>query len=206
MWFVTGIVMVYPFAEIQRKSPNAFITLDSTILSPQQVVQGLAASPEGGRVRSLSMRQVGGQPVYVVSVDGRGHVLDARTGAPFVLAESTAVRVIRGLVAADARVGAVTTIRAPDGRYDGALPAVRVTLEGRAPATAYMAQNGDVTFRNSMNRFRKLAGGLHSFIVPKVPMGAPLRRGLLIAVGLLSIILSVSGFVLLMPVRRRPAA
>ena len=205
MWFVTGIVMVYPFDELQRRSPSTFIAVDSTILAPQQVLERLGAVGGDGRVRSLSMRQIGSHPVYLVSVGGRGHVLDARTGAPHILAESTAASVISGLVPGT-RVAAVTTLRERDGDYDGALPAVRVTLEGSTRTTAYMAPNGDVTFRSPMNRFRQLAGGLHSFIVPKVPISVGLRRGILVFAGVLSVILSVSGFVLLMPVRRRRAA
>lgn len=204
MWFATGIVMVYPFAELQRPSPATFITLDSTILAPQRVLEALGAAGDGS-VRSLSMRQIGGDPVYILSVDGRGHVLNARTGAPYVVSESTAASVIGGMVPG-AQVAAVTTIRERDGDFDGALPAVRVTLEGSTRTTAYMAPNGDVTFRSPMNRFRQIAAGLHSFIVPKVPISVSLRRGILIFVGVLSVILSVSGFVLLMPVRRRRAA
>lgn len=204
MWFVTGIVMVYPFAEVQRSSPGSFITLDSTILAPQRALELLGAAHEG-RVRSLSMREIGGHPVYLVSVGGRGHVLDARTGAPFVIADSTAASVVGGLVPG-ARVVEATAIRQREGGYEGALPAIRVTLEGDKRITAYMAPNGDVTFRSPMNRFRQVAGGLHSFVVPKVPMSASLRRGILIFTGVLSVILSVSGFVLLMPVRRRAAS
>ncbi|MEO7964039.1 MAG: hypothetical protein ABIT38_09045 [Gemmatimonadaceae bacterium] len=203
MWFMTGIVMVYPFGDPGREAPPNPIALDSTVIAPGVALRALEAQGSIGKVRSLQLRQIGDRTVYVISARGDSYAIDARTGAPFILAESTAVRVLTSLMREGATADYVVALRSRSADFEGPFPAFRVNFSGTVSATAYMSNIGDVRIKGGNARLKAIAGGLHTFVVPKLSMRVATRRNLIIAASLIACFLAFTGYVLLMPVRRR---
>jgi hypothetical protein len=203
MWFVTGILMVYPYAEIERAVAPAPLQLDSTIIAPNAALSALAARGVAGPIRSVQLRQIGERTIYLVAARGGSHAVDARTGTPFELAESTAVRLVTGAVREGATVKEVQLLRASNGEFDGPFPAYRLALRGSVKASAYVSNIGDVRIKNEDNRLKGLAGRLHTFVFPKVPLSVATRRNLIILASVFAVFLACTGFFLLLPVRRR---
>jgi hypothetical protein len=203
MWIVTGILMVYPYADAGREPPPTPIVLDSTVMAPSDALRALSGSGAIGPVRTLQLRQIGDRTVYLISSLGGWHAVDARTGAPFVLAESTAVRIVSTLSPEGATVTGVRTLRAENTEYSGPLPAYRIELGGAVSSSVYMSNIGDISIKSSGGRLKGLAGRLHTFVFPKIPMGVSIRRSAIILASVIAIFLVLTGYFLLLPNKRR---
>lgn len=203
MWFVTGIFMILPVAEIERHVAPPALVVDSTLITPGAAVAALATSGVAGPPRGVQLRQVGDRTLYIVSARGGWHAVDARTGIPFELAESTAVRLATNAVREGATVTEVKRLNATTPDFDGPFPGYRIALGGSVRASAIVNNLGDVRVRKEGVSAKALAGKLHTFNFPKIPLSVDARRNLLIFASVVAVFLGCTGFVLLFPVRKR---
>lgn len=209
LWAFTGAVMVLP-ARLPEAHPAIVVPVTDDMLPPAAAVAAATRAPEPV-VRSLQLRVIAGRTYYRLDLAGEGvRLVDAITGAPFVLGDSMAARLAVAAMRTPARVASVQAVQAHDLWYRGGpLPVMRVRLGDEGRIVAHVSPDGAVAFTSVWQRFKMVMGNLHSFVVPPFTLTADrVRKLALVATALLTVLLTVSGAVLVFPLRRRkpPAA
>lgn len=207
LWAATGIVMVLP-ARSPEANSEPVIPIAAEMIAPAAAVLAATDAPEPV-VRSLQLREVGGRVYYRVELAGDGaRLVDALTGARLVLGDTLAVRLALAAMRTPAPVTSAATIETHDLWYRGGpLPVVRVRFGRDGEILAHVSTDGTVAFTSVYQRFKAIMGNLHSFAVPPFTFTADrLRKLALLGTGLLTVVLAVSGVVLIFPLRRRGRA
>ncbi|MGQ0764480.1 MAG: hypothetical protein ACT4OZ_02325 [Gemmatimonadota bacterium] len=203
LWTVTGIIMALPPGP--TGAAFAEMTVPADALSPAAAVRA-AGLDETTRVRGLALRVVDDQLTWALSLRGSTRLIDARTGQPFVIDSDRAARLARRGLGDDWVSGGITRLAESDGTWDGAFPVWRVEFADRG-YRAYIAPDGSVSFEGRGKAIKGLAGQLHQFSVGPLLRGRqPLRRWLLWTVSAATLVLLVTGIVLLLPVRKRSSS
>jgi hypothetical protein len=204
IWTITGVIMILPAGP--RPAPAAPVTVTDNLASPAAAVQALQLDAKTP-VRGVMLRDLEGAPVWAIIAGGRTRLVDAITSAPVEIDSSRAVRLASAGLGPSWLATNAERLTSPDARYRGALPVWRVQFSNQRHV-AFVTLGGDVTFGASLLRVKGMAGQLHSFGVPGLTAARPrLRHGLLWIVSAATLVLLVTGAILLLPtlLRRRPA-
>lgn len=208
LWTVTGIFMVLPGPAVPREVvANERISLTDDLLAPQAAL-ARATAGELPPIRGLELRRLDGRLVYRVStMRGAPLLVDARNGDPVIIDDSMAVRIARDLAGVDAPVARVERLERNDTLYRGSLPATRVVFAKPGTTVIHVAADGTTSFGVPRQRLKGIMGRLHTFSIPRITDPRPtLRRVLLVGTSTVTLALIVTGFVLLLPPRRRTTA
>lgn len=208
LWTVTGIFMVLPGPAAPREAvASERITLTDDLLSPHAAL-ARATAGELPPIRGLELRQLDGRLVYHVwAMRGAPLLVDARSGDPVIIDDSLAVRLARSFAGVASPVARVERLERSDALYRGRLPAMRVVLATPETTVIHVAADGVTSFAAPRQRLKGIMGRLHTFSIPRVTDPRPtLRRALLIGTSVVTLALILTGFVLLLPPRRRTTA
>ena len=203
LWVITGIVLLFPPAPSTRQLESTSIDLARAERTPSEAARALP--DEMQRIRSLTLRNVGGRLVYdFASQRGRHILVDATTAQRIELTDSLALALARRVMIDSAVSNSVRQITQFDEKYRfGTLPAYRIELNDDAHTVIHVGADATITSSTSRSRLRAIFAGLHEFRLPGDIIPVRMRRGLLIVTGALAIILVLTGYVLSLPVRRR---
>ncbi len=187
--------------------PPAAERLSTLVISPAEAIRRSAPPEDTSEVTSLSLQSLGDRSVWRVQRRGRPAVLvDGATGDPVTITSDLAAVVARHMTSED--VTSVTFQETHSADYPaGRIPVYRVDLaDGRSAFVA--AGDGSVVVRRRGFWSRTRLGDLHTFDPMRLlPRGNEIRVGSLLLTGAISLLLSVTGFVLwylrLRPFRRR---
>ncbi len=208
LWTVSGLFMIMPAGRAAlRPPPPPDIQLSEDVVTPQAALAAIEAPGGDGpvKVRGVSLEPLDGRLFYRFTLRRGGtRLIDARSGAPFVLDDSTAGRLARASIRRDPGIVSVNRLTKSDGEYRGSFPAFRVVFDDAARTTAYVSKDGGVSVPDSRMRLKQGAERLHTFNIRALTSVSPaLRRWLLYVTSVGTVALIVTGFVLLLPVRRR---
>lgn len=202
LWVVSGVVMMFPPPPTIR---GASTPLDPALAvrSPSEAVQALPAA--GRRVRGVTLRDLAGRLVYDFVGQNGAHILvDATTARRVELNDSLAVELARRVMFDSTVQYTVRQITEHDQKYRfGLLPAYRVEVEDTPRTILHVTPDGNITSTSKRSRLRAVMAALHEFQIPGDLIPPKPRKLLLLGASALTIILSLTGYILTLPVRRR---
>ncbi len=187
--------------------PPAAELVSALVISPAEAIRRSALPEDTAVVTGLSLQPLGDRIVWRVQRRGRPAVLvNGATGDPVTMMSDLAAVVARR--ATSGEVNSVTFQETHSADYPaGRIPVYRVDLaDGRSVFVS--ASDGSVVVRHRGFWSRTRIGDLHTFDPMRLlPRGNEIRVGSLLLTGGISLLLSVTGFVLwslrLRPFRRR---
>lgn len=209
VWLISGIVMILPPllpGPAQTRTPLNF---QEITVSPGEAVAGLAkVLGKLPRVDSVSVKRIRDTLVYHIIVkSGDSHLIDARSGEVFTITPEIAEQIARDYVPAEARIVQIQHVNSYNYAYQwGPLPAHRIVFDNDR-STAYYVSSRDGTVRHSdrETRIRGAITSLHTFQPLKlITRRAAVRKGLLLLLSVLGIMVAGTGYYLALP-RRRPS-
>jgi hypothetical protein len=203
LWVITGIVMMIPPGSSTRPVPAVPVDPAAATRTPAEAAQSLP-NPDIP-VRTVTLRDLAGRAVYHFVLRNGSHAfVDAATAQRIEFTDSLARLLARRALVDSTTTMSLTRLDAFDARYSfGALPAYRVELGDEAGTIIHVGADGSINPTTRFGRFRAVMGHLHEFQLPRnrVPDGP--RRLSLIFTGSLTIILVLTGYVLVIPLWRR---
>lgn len=181
--------------------------LSALVISPAEAIRRSAAPGDTAQVTNLSLQPLAERMVWRVQRRGRPAVLvDGETGEPVTISPDLAAAVARRT--SSGQVTSVTPQETHSALYPaGRIPVYRVDLsDGRTAFVSTFDGSAVVRHRGFWSRSR--IGDLHTFDpIRLLPRGNEMRVGSLLLTGAISLLLSVTGFVLwylrLRPFRKR---
>jgi uncharacterized iron-regulated membrane protein len=203
VWVVTGVVMMFPPAPTIKPTSSAHIDPSAAARSPSDALQ---AVPETARpVRSVSLKELDGKLVYDFVARGGAHILvDAATAQPVMLSDSLAASLVRRVLADSTITFTVRQITEYDQNYRfGVLPAFRAELNDASRTLVHIAADGTINSSSNRSRFRAVMAALHEFQLPGQIIPNRMRKLLLLGASALTIVLALTGYILVLPARRR---
>ncbi len=199
MWVVTGVFMMFPPQPLPL-APAPPIDPSLAVRSPSEAAQALPAQE---RVRSVTLRSLGGKVVFQFALQNGSHMLvDAATAQRVDFTDTLARAIARASLRGREMPDEMSRIERHDAMYRaGPLPAYRLQL---APVgTLHVGADGSVTSTNSRSRLRVVMGGLHEFRLPVYRVPERVRRLSLLVASVVTVVLVVTGYVLVFPLRKR---
>lgn len=195
--------MIFPQPPSIRVAAPPAIDPAKAVLSPNEAARVLPESGQG-RVRSVSLRDLSGRLVYHFALRNGQHVfVDAATAQRVELTDSLALMIARSVMLGAGNKPSVTRILRHDALYRaGPVPAYRIELHDSQRTLIHVAADGSVSATSKRSRLRAIMGGLHEFQIPGDRVPSRIRKALLVGSSALTIILVVTGYVLVLPVRR----
>jgi hypothetical protein len=151
-------------------------------------------------VRTVTLRDLGGRVIYHFVLRNGSHVLvDAATAQRIEFSDSLARSLARRALIDTSSAMSLKRLTAYSADYAfGTLPAYRVELSDRARTIIHVAADGSLNPTTRFSRFRSLMGQLHEFQLRRKVPEAPRRFSLMVTGGL-TIILVLTGYVLVLP-------
>ncbi len=205
LWVVTGVVMIFPPPATTRAAPPPGLDPAAALRPPSEAARALPATGDA-RVRSVELRDLGGRLVYRFGMQSGEHVfVDAATAQRVDFTESLALTLARGVMIDTAMAQPVRRITTHDAHYRfGSLPAYRIQLRDAQRTLIHVAADGSISATSKRSRLRAIMGSLHEFQLPGNRIPNRPRKLLILGASALTIILVVTGYVLVLPVRRSP--
>ena len=203
LWVVTGVVMMFPPESTLKPTGGTRVDPSSAVRSPSDALQ---AVPETARpVRAVSLKEVDGKFVYDFVARGGAHILvDAATAQRVMLSDSLASSLVRRFLIDSTITFRVRRITEYDRNYRfGVLPAFRAELNDASHTLVHVAADGSISSSSNRSRFRAAMAGLHEFQVPGNIIPNRMRKLLLLGASALAIVLALTGYILVLPARRR---
>ena len=183
------------------------IDFRNIVLSPAQAVENLERVL--GRtidVSRVNLRQIRDTVVYEVHLRGGGaHLLNATSGQLFTIDRESAARYVLDMYPTEGRVVKSAPVEKYDYDYQwGALPAYRIVLDSDPSVDFFVTLNDGVVRRSDRwNRALGALASLHTLEPLKLfTRREEIRRGLMLAAGLLGLAATVTGYCLAL--RRSP--
>ncbi len=194
VWVVSTFALL--FDHEPSTPPPAPERLSALVISPAEAIRRSALAEDTVGVTGLSLQPLGDRIVWRVQRRGRPAVLvDGETGDPVAITSELAAAVAHRTTS-----GQVTSVAFQDTHSAdypaGRIPVYRVDLaDGRSAFVA--ASDGSVVVRHRGFWSRTRIGDLHTFDPLRLlPRGNEIRMGSLLLTGAISLMLSVTGFVL----------
>ncbi|MGQ0640173.1 MAG: hypothetical protein ACT4P6_05275 [Gemmatimonadaceae bacterium] len=206
MWVITGVFMILPSAPV-RFAPLAPIDATAAVRSPNEAALALP-SAAASRVRTVSRRNLGGSLLYhFVLQNGRHVFVDATTARRVEFSDTLARAIARAAIVGGEVGPPLTRLERHDRRYrTGPLPAYRFQLNNSDRTMIHVSAGGTVNATSRYNQFRAMMGRLHQFELPLIHIPSRPRRAALVVTSVITVVLVVTGYVLVFPLRRRSAA
>lgn len=206
LWIVTGVVMMFPPPPTTRIPAEPQLAVRDDMQHPNVALQ-LATHTASAPVRSLVLRHLGDRPVFhVVHMDGSHTFVDAVTGARVEFGDSLAHDLAGRAMLQPATPVSVTRLTIHDSRYRfGALPVYRFELDDASGTLLHVAADGSVTSTSARGRVRAVMAALHEFQLPGGLVPNRPRKLLLLGASALTVVLIVTGYVLVLPLWTRRA-
>jgi hypothetical protein len=190
MWLFTGIIMV---TGRPLNLPSRPLDFSTAVISPAQ-----ASATSAVAVTRLELIGIGSAPIYKISTDSGTTLIDARSGEPFVVADSIAVAIA---IEASGISGVTRTTRMAS---EGSAPGYRIVFSDPASTVVEVDANGAARVTDRLRRFRSLMGGLHTFgVLRRVIDSRNTVAGLLVGVAGTALVSVVTGYIMALPRRRR---
>jgi uncharacterized iron-regulated membrane protein len=201
VWSVTGVVMMFPPPMTIRASAAEVINPADATRTPAEALHALALGEPA--VRSLTLRRLAGRLVYDFTLPGGAHAfVDATTAEPVVFNDSLARALLNTVLIDGVTSRNMVPLAAHDDQYRfGALPAFRFELDDAAGTLVHIASDGMVSSSNRRGRFRGVMAALHEFQLPGGLIPQKPRKLLLLGASAFTIVLIVTGYVLVLPAR-----
>jgi hypothetical protein len=205
IWFGSGVVMMLPSPLFGSKAEprDTSERLDfrqATVTVPEAIAALEAATGQPAQVTGVSLRQFRGRLLYSLSTRGaNSHLIDAISGAPFVITEAIAREIALSAVSSSASLGPATKIEESDSDYRwGPLPAYRFPVGDAAGTAIYVAiQTGEVRSTDRPGRIRGFLAGTHTleFLRPMLP--SRIVKLLMLVVSLIGVGMTMLGSAIL---------
>jgi hypothetical protein len=208
MWTCTGVVMITPSVQPSGAGGEPRLAgVDGAVIAPAAALAA-AELPAGSAPRAMSLRMIGDRLAWQVQPpSGHQRLIDAHTAQRIQVDSATAPILARESLGSAPPVTSVVHLTESDGRYRGQLPAWRVSFADRRRTRAYVTPWGVVSFTDLLTPLKQVSGQMHTFTIPGLqwPRGTARRLTLTVA-GAVTVALGLTGFVLLLPLRRRDRA
>lgn len=209
-WIVSGIMMMLPDPKPAAVVPKPRPKLDLAAIAaaPADVIRNLRA--EAGRpleIDQIVLRPLRDRPVYEVRARNAPRSLwDPVTGQRVTITQEMAVQIARDSLRDDVGAASVERLEAHSFTYPGGdLPAYRIEFEnGRGTIAHVSAVRGTVRFTDARKRTWHFFKSLHEFIPLHQLLGSNrLRRGTLMTVSGLAVVVVITGYYLVFFPRAR---
>lgn len=210
-WLISGILMLIPgqlFGDLKPRSASHVVDYSQISLSPADIMSRLDADRRTPQdIRAVTLRKIFDRALYEVRFHGgETQVFDAQTGQPFVFTPELAEALARDAYPSTAAVHSIEKLEEHDRLYSwGSLPIYRLRFEDHPSAIVTVVQaDGRVMRLTSMMGLQRAITGLHEFIPVKlVTDNDNVRKGLLILTGTITLLGTIVGIYLTLPVRRK---
>lgn len=212
VWLISGVVMALPyywFTGLSNDEQPA-IEYSTVTISPAEAVARF--EQQHGRdldVKHIQLTQIDDGLYYYLRAEGsvKGNI-DARSGEPFSFPADLAEKITRGKFGIEAPLGESTYMTEHTASYPhGHLPVYRLTFEDNPGQYYYVnTDNGNVDRSTLISRIYNGIVSLHAFDpLTSITGSDKLRMGTLFITGVISLIGSVIGVILVFPLRRKRA-
>lgn len=207
MWAVSGIALILPpsVAESGGTTPNA-TNWTTVVISPAQAVQAASRSADS-LVRSVVLRRILDTMTYVVRLkNGSTSFVDATTGRTYSMTDSMAFRIATAGLSNKGLDHHITRVTARPAWYRGGLPAFRVELDDGVGTEVYVSESTAGVERTTQNdrlrdRIIRVAHRLEP--LDNIRGGAHIRKAVIAAACVATIVYALLGFWLALPTRVR---
>ena len=185
-----------------------FPGFDDVTISVPRAIDLIRGEPGSDfRILELRLVRLGGRLVYEIGLaGGRYGLVDALSGERLTITREFAHEIAAAAAGADETdVMESTLLVERDFFYRGTLPAHRVRLDDERRTIVHVAaRNGRTELSTARGRLRRFVVGFHTFDqVRLITHWEPVRKGILIAVSLVSAGAVITGFYLGLPALRR---
>jgi hypothetical protein len=203
VWLFSGIIMVLPPISPGPDPVPKAATVDfrNITLSPAQAVTNLEkALGTPSQVSSISLKRIQDVLAYEIrSSNGGLHLINAVSGQLFSITRDQAERYVLDTYPTEGRVQKIETVKHHSYAYQwGPVPTYRIVLDSDPSVDFYVSVNdGAVRRSDRWNRFVGAFASLHTFEPIKlITRRDAVRRGLMIAAGMMGIGAAVTGYCL----------
>jgi hypothetical protein len=197
VWFITGVALIVPprllrGAEARAVRADLPSFEDARVTIPQAIAAMQAAAGAPVKAAQIAFQRLPGKLLYEISAtNGKTYFVDALSGDPFVVNETTARQLAENFLAGRGQVVEVTLEkRYTVDHHGGPLPYYRVRADDPEQSTFFFA-NGAGGFRvtTRLDRILGMFHGAHTFAIlrPWLP-GAAVRA--------LALLMTVAGTVM----------
>ncbi|MEW5919060.1 MAG: PepSY domain-containing protein, partial [Gemmatimonadota bacterium] len=201
LWIMTGVVMMFPPPPTTRQPAAGIVDPAAAARTPAEAFEVLALGEPA--VRSVTLRQFAGRTIYDFTLpDGSHAFVDATTAQRVTFDDALARLLLGSVVMPGTTPRRMVRLAQHDRQYRfGALPAYRFELDDAQATLVHVAADGVVTSTSRRGRFRAVMAALHEFQVPGGLIPQQPRKLLLLGASALTIVLVVTGYVLVLPAR-----
>ncbi len=208
-WVVSGLVIIAPVGTRTRPAATARPDFSVMAVSPAQAVAAARAAHPGAEVTNLTMRRLGPELAFQVTLRGAGAVLvDARTAQLVSVTPELAARLVLEGLPAGATVARVERVERRQFGYFGPLPAFRVDIADDALTRGFVSvSTGEVVRTDRAGRLRLFVGSFHEFFPLEWLSGGELiRPWLLWITSLVAIAIVLTGYWISLPRKARQSS
>ena len=210
LWVLTGVMLSWPVDQeweplvvSDHHSNRSFLPVS---LSPSEAADILSPRLGGrGNIKDIRLKKVYGKPMYeILDNKDNKYLLDAATRKLFVLTLDDAARLVKRKYRLESGLVHGEIIRQYSLAYSwGELPAYKLQFSGE-PDIYVRPIEATVLRNTALVQAQVISGLLHPFEPLRLlPGGESIRKTAMILAGLISLLGTIAGIYLTLPVRKR---